>query len=248
MITIRLVASIIGGSVASMRDHLAKRRLRRHARTFYGQFVKSGDLAFDVGANLGNRTQILVDLDAHVVAVEPQASCVTHLSERFGDRVTIVEAAVGAEVGEAELLVASYHTLSSLSSEWVEAVQQSGRFAEFGWSERVVVPLTTLDALIELYGVPVFCKVDVEGYELEVVQGLSSPIPVLSYEFTVERIDSRLAALFHLHALGMRRFNFSWGESLELALSPWLDIDEICEFLTGPIHSPATFGDVYAAT
>ena len=112
--------------------------------------------------------------------------------------------------------MASYHTLSSLSSEWVEAVQQSGRFAEFQWSERLPVPVTTLDRLIEAHGIPVFSKIDVEGYELEVIQGLSLPIPALSYEFSVERIESRLAALSHLHDLGMRRFNFSWGESLEL--------------------------------
>jgi hypothetical protein len=107
--------------------------------------------------------------------------------------------------------------------------------------------MTTLDALVAEFGIPVFCKVDVEGYEMEVLRGLSSPIPVVSYEFTVERLGSRLAALSHLDALGMRRFNFSWGESLELALPRWLDIDEIYEFLSGPKHSPATFGDVYAA-
>jgi FkbM family methyltransferase len=214
---------------------------------FMDSSSERGDLAFDVGANMGNRTQILLDLGAQVVAVEPQASCVRQLGETFGDRIVIVEAALGAEVGEAELLVASYHTLSSLSFDWVEAVQRSGRFAEFGWSERLNVPVTTLDRLIEAHGVPVFCKVDVEGYELEVVQGLSSPIPVLSYEFTVERIESRIAALSHLRDLGMRRFNFSWGESLELALSQWLDVDLMGEFLKGPLHSPATFGDVYAA-
>jgi FkbM family methyltransferase len=230
-----------------MRDHFVYRRLRRHARTFYGQFVGAGDLTFDVGANVGHRTQILLDLGAQVVAVEPQASCARQLRETFGDRIVIVEAALGAEVGKAELLVASYHTLSSLSFDWVEAVQRSGRFAEFDWSERLTVAVTTLDRLIEAHGVPAFCKVDVEGYELEVVQGLSSPIPVLSYEFTVERIESRLAALSHLHALGMQRFNFSWGESLELALSPWLDIDQMREFLRDSKHSPATFGDVYAA-
>jgi FkbM family methyltransferase len=216
-------------------------------RTFYGQFVKAGDLAFDIGANVGDRTQMLLDLGARVVAVEPQAPCVEQLTIRFGNSVAIVEAAVGAEIGEAKLLVASHHTLSSLSADWVDAVQRSGRFAEFSWPERVTVSVTTLDALIEKYGIPTFCKIDVEGYELEVVKGLSSAIPVLSYEFDVERADSRLAALSHLHSLDMRRFNFSWGESLELAFSRWLDIDEMRGFLMSSKHSSATFGDVYAA-
>jgi FkbM family methyltransferase len=221
--------------------------MQLRAAQFYGQFLAPGDLAFDIGANVGERTQILCDLGARVVAVEPQASCVAQLASRFGDRVEVVEAAVGAVIGEAELLLASYSTLSSLSSEWIDAVQRSGRFSEFSWPESITVPVTTLDELITRFGMPAFCKIDVEGYELEVVRGLTVAIPALSFEFDVERAEPRLAALAHLDELGMRRFNFSWGESFELAMPRWCDIVEMREFLMGPGHSVATFGDVYAA-
>lgn len=42
---------------------------------FYSQFIHPGDLVFDVGANVGNRTKIFLRLGARVVAFEPQASC-----------------------------------------------------------------------------------------------------------------------------------------------------------------------------
>ena len=48
------------------------RRLFREQQLLLRQFVKAGDLAFDVGANVGSRTQLLLSLGASVVAFEPQ--------------------------------------------------------------------------------------------------------------------------------------------------------------------------------
>jgi len=181
-----------------------------------------------------------------VVAVEPQEHCQRALRARFGPRLELVGAALGPAEGEAELLVASYHTLSSLSPEWTEAVRASGRFGNFVWDRREPVRVLTLDALVDSYGLPDFCKIDVEGYELEVLKGLSRPLRALSFEFTVERLDSRLAAAEHLDRLGMGCFNYSPGESMRLAFDEWMDLNGMLRFLRDPAHTPATFGDVYA--
>ena len=53
---------------------------RRRSRSFYRQFVGPGDLAFDIGAHLGDRVQAWVDLGARVVAVEPQPHLVAVLA------------------------------------------------------------------------------------------------------------------------------------------------------------------------
>jgi FkbM family methyltransferase len=220
---------------------------RRRSLRFYRRFVPRGGLCFDVGANLGDRTALFLSLGARVVAVEPHELCVESLKARFGDRVELVEGALGPEEGEGELLVASYHTLSSLSAEWVEAVRSSGRFSDFDWSQTRCIHMTTLDALVEAHGVPDFCKIDVEGYEREVLRGLSRPLPAVSFEFEIERADARLEAVDHLEELGMRRFNFSFGESMRLVFRHWTDANGIRAFLRGPSHTLRTFGDIYAA-
>ena len=45
---------------------------------------------------MGDRTAVLVALGARVVAIEPQADCAAVLRERFGDAVTVEQAAVGS--------------------------------------------------------------------------------------------------------------------------------------------------------
>ncbi len=215
----------------------------------YGEFVRPGDLCFDIGANVGRRTEMFLALGASVVAVEPQAFCVRKLQRRFGSnpRVELVAEAVGRRSGEAKLLVSSAHTISSMSGEWVQRVRESGRFGSHTWDEAATVPVTTLDALISEHGIPSFCKIDVEGYEAEVLAGLSTPLHALSFEFTPEAIESTIECLQRLAELGRTVFNYSIGDTGALALEEWTDEAAMAKQLTH-LGDSSTFGDIYART
>lgn len=220
---------------------------RRRMRRLFGQFVRPGDLSFDVGAHIGSRVQALRALGASVVAVEPQAECVTELERRFGSdsKVTIVAAALGAEPGEAELLVSDATELTSLSQQWIEAVTRSGRFGGRTWQRDARVAVTTLDQLVEDYGLPVFCKIDVEGFEAEVLDGLSRPIAVVGFEFTPEALDTAFLCIHRLQELARYEFRYSIGESMQLELDGWLGAEEFRDALE-KLRGSRTFGDVYA--
>ncbi len=136
---------------------------RRRARAFYGAFVRAGDLCFDVGAHLGDRTGHFLALGARVVALEPQPGPLAVLRRLYGrhPRVVIIAAAAGAAPGEAELAIDPAHpTVASLSPEWRARVSRDESFSTIRWRERRRVAVTTLDALIAAHGLPAFCKID----------------------------------------------------------------------------------------
>lgn len=214
---------------------------------FYSQFASHGDLIFDVGANTGNRTKIFLKLGMRVVAIEPQDECVDLLRLGFGKNknLTIIQKVLGSSEGEAELMICNVNNLSSLSQDWIETVKSSGRFSDYSWENKKLIPMTTLDRLIELYGLPSFIKVDVEGFEHEVLLGLSEPVNFISLEFTPEFADSTFKCMEHLESLGNVLFNFSLGESMRLALDNYVTSKEMCDILDGYKNDINVYGDMY---
>jgi hypothetical protein len=133
--------------------------------------------------------------------------------------------------------------VTTLSREWIASVQQDLSFASVQWDKQVIVPVTTLDALIEAHGVPAFCKIDVEGFELEVLRGLSQPIAGLSFEHIPASVHIALGCMERLGQLGDYEYNYSPGETHRLQQEQWLDVREMSVMLQGLTRGS---GDVYA--
>jgi FkbM family methyltransferase len=228
---------------------LAKRMLvaarRPGARRFYSTLVRPGELVFDVGANIGDRTEIFRALGARVVAIEPQRHCLERLEAAFGGdpQVHIVAAGLAAEPGTMQLNICdAAPTMSTMSAAW----REEGRFSgSYEWTRTETVAVTTLDALIEEHGVPAFCKIDVEGFELDVLKGLSRPIPAVSFEFTREFLSQAEACIRHLERLGGFAFNASLGESMRYLLAQHVTADELLAALESRPEA-LLWGDVYA--
>src|SRR5512135_734277 len=103
--TLRLLVHLLRPSF--WRTERERRKQHRAMLAFYAKFVKKGDLCFDVGANVGNRTAVFADIGARVIAVEPQEACVAVLQKRFGrtPTVTVLKTALGEKPGTQEMLM-----------------------------------------------------------------------------------------------------------------------------------------------
>lgn len=245
---VKILRSIgVYGAAKALDDRLNPLRAAKHRRAMaglYAQFVRKGDLCFDVGANLGNRTEIFVELGAKVVAVEPQELCMRTLREKFGahPQVTLVKKGLAEKDGAAEMMISEIHMLSTFSTSWVEKVRESGRFGENQWKKTETVELTTLDHLIREHGEPAFVKIDVEGFELEVVKGLTKPVPSVSLEFASESLDLTIECIQHLAKLGMKQFTYSLAETMKL--HAWMPAEELVRTLKA-IPDRDLWGDIY---
>ena len=234
------------GVMRSLGVYYGRNSRRNEKDRLYAHFVKTGDLVFDVGAHVGDRVASFRRLGARVVAVEPQPALAFTLKTLYGrDRnVTIESKAVGRSPGTLTMMVnVDNPTVSTASSAFIDAAKGAQGWEGQVWEKLIVVPATTIDALIEAHGVPSFVKIDVEGFEAEALAGMTRPVDVLSFEFTTIQCEVARTCIARCQALGFQRYNAALGESQELG--DWRSGEDIVRWLSELPHA-ANSGDIYA--
>jgi FkbM family methyltransferase len=232
----------------SLRIYYGNRPRRKAMDRLYGQFIHPGDLAFDIGAHVGDRVASFRRLGARVVAVEPQPALVRVLRLLYGrKRNVVIEAVlVGSSIGRADLRInVDNPTISTVSAAFVDAADGAPGWEGQRWTRMIRMPVTTLDTLIARHGVPAFIKIDVEGFEADVLAGLTKPVKALSFEFTTIQRDIAHRCIERCAALGFSTFNAALGESQMLVGENWMSAQEIRRWIDELPHS-ANSGDIYA--
>lgn len=192
-------------AVKDMLPHAARRALlirRFNRRPWHGEpevlelgrIVRPDDLALDVGGNIGAYTYALSRLARRVIAFEPNPELAQHLRDLRLRNVEVREMALSGSAGQATLSMPDRpngHGYASLKP-------------EFNAGEKLRSFTVAMDRLDNLGLGPVgFIKIDVEGFEEDVLAGASATLaehrPAVLVEI-VERHNpggfDRMRALF----------------------------------------------------
>jgi FkbM family methyltransferase len=134
--------------------------------------VRPADVVWDIGANIGFYTQIFCDkvgAQGSVVAFEPFPESVAKIKERLSDCpwLRIENIALGDENTSGRLVLSDASTTHHLASEKASEPD----------SQSIPVEVIRGDSICEHLGSPPnVIKIDVEGFEEEVLNGLSQTL------------------------------------------------------------------------
>ena len=207
----------------------------------YRSLIQPSSLCFDVGANVGKKSEALLKAGARVVAFEPNPLVLPELHARCEhyNKWSVIMAALGSGAAISELHACKSHGQTSLDGEWARDVIATYH-----------VPVVTLDSAIKCFGKPAFCKIDVEGWELEVLKGLSQPIPLLSFEFHLGsgEVEKALACLEKITEFGDGLVNITPAESSSFHFKEWMPLREFIKWFPGDLEQTLPgdhYGDIF---
>jgi FkbM family methyltransferase len=218
----------------------AELRFYRHVLNGF----RPGHLIFDIGANHGAKTDIFLRMGARVVAVDPDEANEKVLRATFQELrwrpkpVVIVPKAVSdRETVETMWIDEPGSAKNTLNPKWVQTLRSdSSRFgAALEFSRTREVPTTTLEQLMTTYGMPFFIKIDVEGLEPLVLNGMQRRVPYLSFEVNLPEFKPEgLQCVERLYRVAEDgEFNFVIDCRSGLALSEWLPADAFSAVIDG---------------
>jgi FkbM family methyltransferase len=187
----------------------------------YSKLINKDDLCFDIGANVGIYSNVMLQLCEKVVAVEANHTNIEKLQRLPG--LIIEEKAVSDIDGYTSLYINDLNLpLATLTRDWTGM----DREGNIHWKESIV-ECVTINTLIEKYGIPKFCKIDVEGHESKLLSVLKYKIPIISIEFSKLDRDNFLASIGYLKAFGDFEYNFIIDSDNNFALPEFVSNEDI---------------------
>jgi len=226
-------------------------RKEKTIATFYlRNLQKPRNLAFDIGANQGEYSKILATLYKKVISFEPQSEMLKKLlvQKHSFPNIEIVPKAISDKDGKAKIFISKQNEMSSLERDWINSMQQTKRFGLNEWKEERDIDTTTLERVINQFGVPDFIKVDVEGHELKVFKTLNQPLRNIAFECTPEARHIGLAVINKIISFG--NYSFFLVKNSEMLGTKESEIkmqaDQIINIISSKKFSTPDFFDIYA--
>ncbi len=224
---------------------------KKNYTRFYEQFFGKGDTVFDIGAIDGGISNFCLSLGAKVVALTPYPNHVTALQQTLGanKRFFLLPNAISSFQAEIILtadeittaILAKHYDEWELNRAFIDSAPTTTLAVETPLSIKVI----TLDYMIEQFGLPVFCRIETDGEETEVLRGLNYAIPAITFNFHSYNPKRTTELIRRLLALGDYEFNWCEEYTLKFRSDTWLSAKELNTSITENQGKHLT-GDIYA--
>jgi FkbM family methyltransferase len=228
-------------------DRIVRPRMRERLAShveLYRSLLAPSSLCIDVGANVGEMSDAMLRAGMRVLAFEPQVAVLPELLARCGDhpKFRLITAGVSNEPGVLTLFTRGLHGQSGFNREW-------GTSATLGDAYVPVIPLEY--ALRN--EVPRYIKIDVEGWELRVLEGLQTPVYMVSIEFHLglgaEQIEMTKKCLRRLYQLDPSyEVNVTPSERATLLWKQWRPLRDVLDWFPGDLRKQIPgwpYGDLF---
>lgn len=185
-------------------------------------------LVFDIGSNIGTTIEFFSQRTSTVIGFEPNPTLFSRLQQRFENCNVIIDPrGLSNEIGRKSFRIANADTISTFSDDWVNNSRFTGGYT---WNDSIIVETTTLDSIIEQYGIPDYIKIDVEGYEFEVLTSLTKLLEntIISFEWAEEQKNKIEQTINYLFDLGYKNFSYTEADKIQLSDEiNWRTINEL---------------------
>ena len=184
-----------------------------------------------MGANEGKYTDINLNKFDKYILVEANPSLAEKLRQKYktNPAIQIVEAIASNKENET-FYISNADTISTSDLEWIRQSRFSNNYM---WRPVEGIQTVSLDRLISIYGEPTLLKIDVEGYEYNVLQSLTKKVKLLCFEWAEEKKEEILLSLEYLHNQNYMRFHVQMEDKYDYVVndSDWSDFKTIYEFM-----------------
>lgn len=171
------------------------------------------NLIFDIGAHHGLFTEKCKKLypESKIVALEANENLWEILHDKYTNNSDIIPLnyIVSDTTGKKEkFYLCDYDQISTASLDWIN----NSRFKDYNYNNNTFVTTVNLDSLIKIFGDPDLIKIDVEGYEYEVISGLSKKVGDICFEWAEEQYEKINLTCKKLESIGYTEFGYILGD------------------------------------
>ncbi len=182
----------------------------------------------DIGANRGDAVAagIKNGFDK-IVAVEAAPKVFKELVKNYiyNNKVIPINFAVSdVDNDQVEFYECIEDGLSTLEKSWLTDPSMPYYGKEF---RTIGVNTITIDKIVNIYGIPDLIKIDVEGAETKVLNGMTKKNKTLCFEWTINTLSDHIKQLEYLRSLGYKTFALQFIEHHLQIPKDWLPTSEI---------------------